>query len=314
MCQKKTWWSYTEPKPKPKDKQEPTEEAASKDGPDWAEPPAVASPEPDFYEYYVDGKKYISAQPGPPNKWKSKVVKASNPYGFSAEEIYLSQKNHIYIPVTQGGTLSGPTPTDPASNDPLKWFTYFGGPLGSVPICAPKQGDVTQPQPAQSKSPAMWTLEGAKQYISWFQKAARINGYHLCLGGSVLNTGSSDKDLDLYFLPLGNHTPTNPTKLVSFLEVAYGKLEPIGNNYPGTELPYAFKGKMIGYHHNPFLPQQRIDVFIMGTKEDSDKLAAIMPILVELEGLQIEHPKAAGSPEPIVFKGKPAEYDDDIPF
>ena len=308
MCPKKTWWSYTEPKPK----KEPIEDIVSGHNSDWAEPPAavptkIAPQESNIFDYYYNHKHYTT-------KPVKKTVKGASLYGSSAEEIYFSQKNHIYIPVTQGGTLSGPTPTDPASNDPLKWFTYFGGPLGSVPICAPKQGDVTQPQPAQSKSPAMWTLEGAKQYISWFQKAARKYGYHLCLGGSVLNTGSSDKDLDLYFLPLGNHTPTNPTKLVSFLEVAYGKLEPIGNNYPGTELPYAFKGKMIGYHHNPFLPQQRIDVFIMGTKEDSDKLAAIMPILVELEGLQIEHPKAAGSPEPIVFKGKPAEYDDDIPF
>ena len=47
-----------------------------------------------------------------------------------------------------------------------------------------------------------WTLEEALPLIRNLQPQAHQFGYHLCLGGGVLNTGRSEKDLDLYFLPM----------------------------------------------------------------------------------------------------------------
>lgn len=48
----------------------------------------------------------------------------------------------------------------------------------------------------------MWTLERALGFVRKLQPLTRLYGYHLCVGGGVVNTGTSDKDLDLYLLPL----------------------------------------------------------------------------------------------------------------
>ncbi len=45
-----------------------------------------------------------------------------------------------------------------------------------------------------------WTLEEALILVRALQPTAWQYGYHLCLGGGVLNKGVSSKDLDLYFL------------------------------------------------------------------------------------------------------------------
>jgi hypothetical protein len=65
----------------------------------------------------------------------------------------------------------------------------------------------------------MWTLEDALLVIAMLQEEVRAYGYHIALGGGVLNTGASDKDLDLYFLPLcDNKTPAEPEDLIAHLE------------------------------------------------------------------------------------------------
>lgn len=43
----------------------------------------------------------------------------------------------------------------------------------------------------------MWTLETALQLIHVCQPVAAAHGFALALGGSVLNRGHSDKDLDI---------------------------------------------------------------------------------------------------------------------
>ena len=48
----------------------------------------------------------------------------------------------------------------------------------------------------------MWTLDTALLLVRRLQPETRQFGYHLALGGGVLNAGESTKDLDLYFLPL----------------------------------------------------------------------------------------------------------------
>lgn len=52
-----------------------------------------------------------------------------------------------------------------------------------------------------------WTMRTALQLIRKLQPVTRDFKLHLCLGGGVLNKGRSDKDLDLFFLPLGGNTP-----------------------------------------------------------------------------------------------------------
>lgn len=81
--------------------------------------------------------------------------------------------------------------------------------------------------------PNKWTLEDALNLIRGLQKETRRYGYHLTLGGGVLNNGESQKDLDLYFLPLQNPKfPTdNPENLVSWLTKMWGPYETMGEDY-----------------------------------------------------------------------------------
>lgn len=62
----------------------------------------------------------------------------------------------------------------------------------------------------------MWTLDEALEIIRELQPQLREMGYHCLLGGGVLNTGVSDKDLDLFFIPLNQHDST-PFAIVEFL-------------------------------------------------------------------------------------------------
>lgn len=127
-----------------------------------------------------------------------------------------------------------------------------------------------------------WTLEEALMLIRGLQPETRKFGYHLCLGGGVLNKGFSDKDLDLYFLPMtGNLEEVvkkeNVDKLVGWLEKIWGPKEALGRGpfniaaynptirefiiqeiveeYP-LEIPYRIKCK---FNYSGL----RIDVFIL---------------------------------------------------
>lgn len=50
--------------------------------------------------------------------------------------------------------------------------------------------------------PVVWKLKDGLALVRKLQPETRQFGYHLTLGGGVLNTGKSRKDLDLFFLPL----------------------------------------------------------------------------------------------------------------
>ena len=86
-----------------------------------------------------------------------------------------------------------------------------------------------------------WTLDAALDLIRGLQPKTPDCGYHLCLGGGVLNNGRSDKDLDLYFLPLGSGKPSDAEKLKAYLERLWGA---------GTDLfvvdPDAYEGEGVG--------------------------------------------------------------------
>lgn len=104
----------------------------------------------------------------------------------------------------------------------------------------------------------VWTLEEGLAVIRRIQQDTRKFGYHVAIGGGVVNTGLSNKDLDLYFLPLDN-AATSPSsrKLQSYLEEQFGELVPINAGYYGgsEESAYTLKLKTVA--------DPRIDFFIL---------------------------------------------------
>lgn len=104
--------------------------------------------------------------------------------------------------------------------------------------------------------PTKWTLEDALVLIRALQPQCRQFSFHLALGGGVLNNGFSEKDLDLYFLPMGGVKPADQAGLSAWLEGVWGGPKPLGENYP-EEPPYVYKAQFK-------YGQQRIDVFVLG--------------------------------------------------
>ncbi len=117
--------------------------------------------------------------------------------------------------------------------------------------------------PEKLTKPNMWTLAEAREFISTrLQDWARLYGYHVCLGGGVLNKGKSTKDVDIYFLPMNNGDGNRPKELlVELQKMLLAELVSIGSEYPEQMLPYSFKGKMILPGSN-----KRIDFFLMGNE------------------------------------------------
>lgn len=78
----------------------------------------------------------------------------------------------------------------------------------------------------------MWNLDDSLSLVRALQSTVKQFGYHVALGGGVLNKGTSDKDVDLYFLPLDNKKlPVLTDKLVNYLNNLWGSPEVIGKEY-----------------------------------------------------------------------------------
>ena len=73
---------------------------------------------------------------------------------------------------------------------------------------------------------SVWELGDALGVIRELQREARLLDFHVTLGGGVLNTGQSYKDLDLFVLPLND---TNPglDEITALLTRWFGPLEPL---------------------------------------------------------------------------------------
>lgn len=102
----------------------------------------------------------------------------------------------------------------------------------------------------------IWTLDSALPLVRELQPETRQFGYHLALGGGVLNTGESFKDLDLYFLPLdASDSKPESEGLVAWLDKLWGEGESLlGASYNSQH--YKAKRKYL-------LGDQRIDAFIL---------------------------------------------------
>lgn len=70
-----------------------------------------------------------------------------------------------------------------------------------------------------------WLLDEGLKLVRSIQGDLPKYGYHVTLGGSVLNRGKSDKDLDLFFLPMGDRPM--PDALVKWLETLWGPSRPV---------------------------------------------------------------------------------------
>lgn len=75
------------------------------------------------------------------------------------------------------------------------------------------------------KAMLKWRLDEGLKLIRALQGRVKEFGYHIALGGSVLNNGDSEKDLDLYFLPFDNLNVSkeDTTGLLSWLTALWGE-------------------------------------------------------------------------------------------
>jgi hypothetical protein len=103
----------------------------------------------------------------------------------------------------------------------------------------------------------MWTIERGLMIVQTLQPGSRKFGYHLALGGGVLNSGASEHDLDLYFLPLDNtESPPDPEGLMVWLDTLLGDGEDLQSDDYARSTRYYSKRKH-------FVGGRRIDIFII---------------------------------------------------
>lgn len=69
-----------------------------------------------------------------------------------------------------------------------------------------------------------WNLEDGLKLVRAIQQDCRRFNYHVTLGGGVLNDGINRKDLDLFFLPMGNSmSACKPKELLTWLSSMWGE-------------------------------------------------------------------------------------------
>jgi hypothetical protein len=110
----------------------------------------------------------------------------------------------------------------------------------------------------------MWDIDAGLLLVRTIQQDIRKFGFHVAIGGGVVNNGFSEKDLDLYFLPMGGFTAnwrrtSNPGELLKYLENLWGLTQAIGNDNYGDREPLSAYRKAAKFYRNK---QERIDCFI----------------------------------------------------
>lgn len=88
-------------------------------------------------------------------------------------------------------------------------------------------------------------------------------GYHIALGGGVLNNGSSEKDVDVYFFPLNGEHVQKPDELIAYLTGVWGAPEDI-SSYGSVNPSYLHRKKF--FLGDPGSNQRRIDAFVLGVR------------------------------------------------
>lgn len=102
-----------------------------------------------------------------------------------------------------------------------------------------------------------WTLSEAVGLIRELQPLTRALNYHITLGGGVLNAGTSEKDLDLWFIPLNGHE-SNSRSIIEMLIENLGYCTALRDSpdYAPDAFPHAESMQRFEYLG------KRIDVFV----------------------------------------------------
>lgn len=110
----------------------------------------------------------------------------------------------------------------------------------------------------------LWTLKDGLETIRAIQPLLREFQYHVALGGGVLNNGESNKDLDLYFLPLDSDTlkPEQTEKLIQFLNILWTFNMKLGY---GSDLVFGYKAQ---YRTGA---GKRVDVFVAPNRQANER-------------------------------------------
>jgi hypothetical protein len=98
-----------------------------------------------------------------------------------------------------------------------------------------------------------WTLDDALVLVRGIQPQLHARRWHVALGGGVLNKGTSEKDLDLYFLPFDDGQES--TVLLPHLETWWGKSTPLSD---GEYMPSPMFPEKVKFATD----SKRIDAFI----------------------------------------------------
>lgn len=124
------------------------------------------------------------------------------------------------------------------------------------------------------KKEVMWTLGEGLKLVRELDKYARMQHFHLALGGGVLRAGDSYKDIDIYALPL--HLPgitPNGTRLLELIDIALGvthRLPDIANE----DEAYFLQSQETRCHDLYIYekPGKKIDFFIVRMTKEQDKV------------------------------------------
>lgn len=108
----------------------------------------------------------------------------------------------------------------------------------------------------------MWDIDSGLLVVRMIQQDVRQYGYHVTIGGGVVNNGFSNKDLDLYFLPMGGFNPNdrrNPNGLIEYLEGLWGSSQSLGKGDAHYSKVTGAYRRTCKFFRNK---QERIDCFI----------------------------------------------------
>lgn len=117
------------------------------------------------------------------------------------------------------------------------------------------------------KPAPMWTLDEGLALVRQLQPLTRAFNCHLAIGGGVVNAGQSEKDLDLYFLPLdGTQDEPRTDGLVALLRGLWGEPEVLTVARYGGAGGAGADGSRYEHKLKFMLGERRIDVFVAHSK------------------------------------------------
>lgn len=107
--------------------------------------------------------------------------------------------------------------------------------------------------------PLGWNMAGALRVIQPLEVKVREMDYHTMLGGSVLHTGQSENDLDIWLFPLNGYE-SEPGKMFELLHEHFGILPLSIRDSPDYQAGEPYHIREMWYIKLP--DGRRIDFFV----------------------------------------------------